>query len=86
MRQIRKGGKSGREAILRVEKKHHKTVCESHRSVKYYQSYKVLTLAYAAGNNSKLVTDTKRSRSRQRSFIAFDLLNFINQEWKLLSS
>ena len=26
MRQVRKSGKSGREAILRVEKKHYKTV------------------------------------------------------------
>ena len=30
--------------------------------------------------------DTKPSKSRQISFIAFHLLNFINQEWKHLSS
>ena len=56
MRQVRKGRKSGREAISRVDKKHHKTVYELLQSVKYYRSYKVLntTLAYAAGNNSKL--------------------------------
>ena len=54
MRQVRKGGKSAREAISRVEKKHHKMVRESHRSVKYYQGYKVFVLVYAAENNSKL--------------------------------
>ena len=47
MRQVKKGGKSEREAISRVEKKHHKMVCELCRSVKYHRSY-------ASGNSSKL--------------------------------
>ena len=42
MRQVRKGRKSEREAISRVEKKHYKTVCESRRSFKYHRSYRVL--------------------------------------------
>ena len=54
MRQVRKGGKSEKEAISRVEKKHYKTVCESRRSFKYHRSYRVLKLVYAAGNNGKL--------------------------------
>ena len=37
MRQVRKGGKSEKEAFSRVEKKHYKTVCESRRSFKYHR-------------------------------------------------
>ena len=36
MRQVRKGGKSEKEAISRVEKKHYKTICESRQSFKYH--------------------------------------------------
>ena len=92
MRQVRKDEKSGKEAISRAERKHYETlltVCESRRSVKYYRNYKFLTLAYAAGEKQACTssfTDTKPSRSKQRSFIAFHLLNLINHEWKLLLS
>ena len=56
MRQVRKGRKSEKEAVSRVEKKHYKTVCESCQSFKYHRSYRVLktSILYAAGNNSKL--------------------------------
>ena len=89
MRQIRKGGKCGREAISRVEEKHYKTAYESRQSVKYYKSNKVLHAVICSWKSEQACTcsftNTKNLVDRDRSFIASHLLNFINQEWKLLS-
>ena len=69
IRQVRKGGKSGKDSISRTEKK---STTKRYANSTDPRSYKVL--------NTSSFTDTKRSRSRQISFIAFHLLNFINQE------
>ena len=54
MRQVRKGGKSGREAISRAEKSTTKWYVDHADPSSISKVTKFGTLAYAAGNNSKL--------------------------------